>query len=221
MFINYSNAFLIVLQVDMTSLSPRGACRHSIEMVYLSDHGYDSEGRIMEEIPAGECSYIYLTGDFSFGRLPEEKQLVVIPLLMRTLRMAGLGERSLGPLHPEDEKVTEIRLRYSGFREGDLVEFSLSYTTRYFSLYERPEILVQNPFRRAMSIAELAEENVLGVVSRSLFIGGRVINPPRDKVLMSLQVPTGDCETDRHMRALVKCANNLAIPRQLDIPWRV
>ena len=60
----------------------------------------------MEEIPAGECSYIYLTGDFSFGRLPEEEQLVIIPLLMRTLRMAGLGERSFGPLHPEDEEVT-------------------------------------------------------------------------------------------------------------------
>ena len=198
----------------MAKLSPRGACRHSLEVVYLSDHGYDSEGRIMEEIPAGECSYIYLTGDFSFGRLPEEEQLVVIPLLMRTLRMGGLGERSFGPLHPEDEEVTEIRLRYSGFREGDFEDSSLSYTTRrYFLLYERPGILVQNPFRRAKSIAELAEENVLGVVSRSQFIRGRVIYPPRDEVLMSLQVPTGDSETDRHMRALVKCANNLAIQK--------
>ena len=75
----------------------------------------------------------------------------------------------------------------------------------------RTGILVQNPFRRAKSVAELAEENVLGVVSRSLFIGGMMIYPPRDEVLMSLQVPTGDCETDRHMRTLVKCANNLAI----------
>ena len=55
------------------------------------------------EIPAGECSYIYLTGDFSFGRLPEEEQLVVIPLLMRTLRM---GERSFGPYgNPGSESV--------------------------------------------------------------------------------------------------------------------
>ena len=97
MFINYSNAFLIVMQVDMTSLSPHRVCRHSIEVVHLSDHGYDSEGRIMEGMPAGECSYIYLTGDFIIDRLPEEEQLVVIPLLMRTLRMAGLGERSFGP----------------------------------------------------------------------------------------------------------------------------
>ena len=165
----------------------------------------------MEEIPAGGCSYIYLTGDFSFGRLPEEEQLVVIPFLMRTLRMAGLGERSFDPLHPADEEVTEIRLRYAGFREGDFVESSLSYTTPYFLLYERPEILVQYPFRRAKSIAELVEENVLGVVSRSLFIGGGVINPPRDEVLMSLQVSIEDWDTDRHIRALVKCTNNLAI----------
>ena len=40
-----------------------------------------------------------------------------------------------------------------------------------------------------------------------------MICPPRDEVLMSLQVPTGNCETDRHMRALVKCANNLAIQK--------
>ena len=72
------------------------------------------------------------------------------------------------------------------------MESSLSYTTQFFSLYERPGILVQNPFRRAKSIAELAEKNVLGVVSRSLFIVGRVIYPPRDEVLMSLQVPTDD-----------------------------
>ena len=125
--------------------------------------------------------------------------------------MTGLGERFFDPLHPEYEEVTEIRLRYAGFREGDPVESSLSYTTRYFSLYERPGILVQNPFRHAKSTAELAEENVLGVVSRSLFIGGGMIYPPRDKVLMSLQVPSGDWETGRYKRALVKYTNYLAI----------
>ena len=45
----------------------------------------------MEEIPTGECSYMYL-GDFSLGRLPEDEQLLVVPFVMRTLRMAGLGE---------------------------------------------------------------------------------------------------------------------------------
>ena len=104
----------------------------AIGMVYLSDHVYNAEEGIMEEISAGGCSYIYLVGDFSFGRLPKEEQLVVIPFVMRTLRMAGLGECAFGPCHPEDEEVTEVRLQYGGFREGDLVESCLSCTTRYF-----------------------------------------------------------------------------------------
>ena len=169
-------------------------------------------GRSWRRYPQEGVPIIYLTGDFSFNRLPEEEQLVAIPFLMQTLRMVGLGERSFGPLHPEDEEVTEIRLQYAGFREGHLVESSLSYTTRYFSLYERSGILVQNSIRHAKYIAEL------GVVSRSLFVGGGVIYPPRDKVLMSLQVPTGKRETDRHMRALVKCANNLAIRSSDPLP---
>ena len=176
----------------------------------------------MEEILAGGCFNIYLVGDFSFDRLPEEEQIVVIPFVMRALRMAGLRECSFGTLYP-DEEVTEVWLRYTGFMEGDLVESCLSYTTRYFSLYERPGILVQNPFRRAKHIAELADENFLGFMSRSLFIGGDVTYPPRDKDLMSPQMPTGDWETDRHKPALVKCTNNLAIQKfrflaSLDLP---
>ena len=34
----------------------------------------------MEEIPAGGCTYVYLVGDFSFERLPEDEQLLVVPL---------------------------------------------------------------------------------------------------------------------------------------------
>ena len=45
-------------------------------MVYLDDHG---EGEIMEEIPAGGRFY------FSFGLLPENQQLLMIPFVMRTL----------------------------------------------------------------------------------------------------------------------------------------
>ena len=67
-----------------------------------------------------------------------------------------------------------------------LVESRLSYTTRYFSLYD---ILVQNPFRNPKSIAELASKNVLELVSRSLFIGGGITYPTRDEVLVNLQVP--------------------------------
>ena len=92
--------------------------------------------------------------------------------MIQTLRMAGLGMCAFGPLYPEDEEVTEVRLRYAGFREGDLVESSSSYTTTYFSLYDRPGVLFQNSFRSPRSTAELAIENVLGLVSWSLFLGG-------------------------------------------------
>ena len=119
----------------------------------------------------------------------------------------------LGTLHPENEEVTEVRLQYAGFREGDLVELCLSNTTRYFFLYEPPGNLIQNPFRSPKFIAELASENVIRLVSWSLFIGGGVTYPFRDEVLMCLQMSTGDWETDRHMRALVKCTNNLAIQK--------
>ena len=36
---------------------------------------------------------------------------------MRPLRVTGFGESAFGPLQPEDEEVTEVRLRYAGFRE--------------------------------------------------------------------------------------------------------
>ena len=61
---------------------------------------------------------------------------------MQTLRMAGLGECAFDPMHLEGEEVKEIRLRYAGFRKGDLMESCLSNTTRYFSLHECPGILV-------------------------------------------------------------------------------
>ena len=60
-------------------------------------------------------SYVYKVGDFNFG------QLLVIPYVIRTPRMTGLGEWDTGRLHPEYEEVTEIRLRLAGFREGDCV----------------------------------------------------------------------------------------------------
>ena len=71
--------------------------------VIFSDHCYNMEGDIIEEIPTGVCSYIYLVVDIRYSRfLPEEEQLDVIPFVTRTLRITGLGECFLGPLHPED-----------------------------------------------------------------------------------------------------------------------
>ena len=59
----------------------------------------------MEEIPGGGGSYIYLVGYFSFGGLPQDEQLLVVPFVMRTLRMVGLREYPFGSFHPEDEEV--------------------------------------------------------------------------------------------------------------------
>ena len=201
-----SNTFLFMLQMHIGAFSPHRPREHNPRQVYQDDHGYDAEGGFMEETPAKECSYIYLVGDFSFGRLPEDEQLLVVPFVMRSLLMAVLKSAPL-----EDEDITEIRLRYSGYREEASCDSCLTYTSRYFSLYVRPGIVVENPFRTAKSVAELGEENVLGLISRSLSIVGRVVYPPRDEVLCSLQVPTGDPDTDHHMRSMIKSTGNLAI----------
>ena len=79
----------------MTTFLPDSACQHYTWMVYLDD---------AEEIPAGGCSYVYLVRDFSFGRLPEDKQLLVIPFVTRSLHMAGLGEYEVGPLHHKTKR---------------------------------------------------------------------------------------------------------------------
>ena len=102
---------VLVFQVYKATFSPYRACQHNIRMVCHDDNGDDAEGEIMEEIPAGGCSYVYLVGDFSFDRLHDNEQLLAIPFVRRTLRVAGLGECDVGPLHPEDEEVTEVRLR--------------------------------------------------------------------------------------------------------------
>ena len=74
--LNYSNRFFLEFPVYMTTFLSYKAFLHNIRLVYLCDHGYNAEGNIMEEIPAGGCSYIYLVGDFSFGRLPEEELML-------------------------------------------------------------------------------------------------------------------------------------------------
>ena len=81
----------------------------------------------MKEMTAGGC--VYIVGNFSFSRLPEEEQLVVVPFAwlawwMRLWMTASGGRGS-----------TEVQLQYAGFREEDLVESCLSYTS--ISLYKR------------------------------------------------------------------------------------
>ena len=62
----------------MTTLLPDSVCQHNTRVVLLNYRGYDTEGEIMEEIPAGRCSYVHMVDDFSFGRSPEGEQLLVI-----------------------------------------------------------------------------------------------------------------------------------------------
>ena len=107
---------------------------------------------------------MYTVDDIIFGHLPEDEQLLVIPFVMRTLGMTGLGTCDVEPLHPEDEEVTEVRLQYADFREGDRVDSCLTYNTRYLSLYEPPGILIQNPFWSPKSIVELGRENAFGLI---------------------------------------------------------
>ena len=92
--------------------------------------------------------------------------------MLKTLRMSGVGECGIGVRLPEDSEVMQMRRRFAGFRKGDSIESCLIYTTRYFSLCERPGILVENPFRRPKSILELSKENIFAVVTRSLYVGG-------------------------------------------------
>ena len=123
----------------------------------------------------------------------------MIPFVMWTLRTAGMGECIFGALHPEDEGVTEFRLWYAGFR---VIQRDISLCMTVQGSWSR---------FRSGALAELVSENVLRLVSLSLFIWGGVTYPPRDEVLMSFQVPTRDWETDRHK--IIQCTNNSAIQK--------
>ena len=84
--------------------------------------------------------FLLFSDDFYFSRLPEDEQVLVLPVMLKTLRMCGVGECRIGVRLPE---VLQMRRRFAGFREGDSIESCLIYTTRYFSLYERRGILVE------------------------------------------------------------------------------
>ena len=149
----------------------------------------------------------------SWRRYPVES----VPMYTwRQFQLRGLTWRRAAPRGP-------FRNAYSAFgwsgsvlvpcREGDGTYSCFTYTSWYFSLYERPGILAQNPFRTAKSIAELGKENILGLISRTLFITGRVVYPPWDVMISSLQVPTGDPDADHHTRSMIKSTGNLAIQK--------
>ena len=106
-----------------------------------------------------------------------------------------------------------MRRRFAGFREGDSIESSLMYTSRYFSRYERAGILVETPFRKAKSIFELSRENVFALVSRCLYLGGEFNYPRREEVFMSLQALYGEPSVDERIRKVVCLAHSVGIQR--------
>ena len=40
--------------------------------------------------------FLFFSDDFSFARLPEDEQLVVLPVMLKSLRMSGVGECHFG-----------------------------------------------------------------------------------------------------------------------------
>ena len=129
-------------------------------MVYLDRHGTTMRLH-NKEIPSGGSTYVYLVGDINFLSVPEYKQLLVVPLIRRTLRMHGIGECIVGSVLPDEDRVEEIHRRFAGFREGNGVESCLTYTTtKYFSVYG----LVQKSLRSSESTLSSVEKMPLALL---------------------------------------------------------
>ena len=140
----------------------------SFQLAHLSPHSVDCSDQRIEEIPGGSSCFPFFSDDIYFARLPEDEHLMVLPVMLKSLRMSGVWECHFGARLPEDSEVLQMRRWFAGFREGDSIESSLIYTSRYFSRSERAGILVESPFRKAKCILELSQENVFALVSRTL-----------------------------------------------------
>ena len=184
----------------MSHTSPGYISSDSFQLSHLSPHGVDCSGRRIEEIPGGSSCFLFFSDDFYFAHLPEDDQLMVLPVMLKSLRMSEVGKCHFGVRLPEDSEVLQMLRRFAGFSEGDSIESSLIYTSRYFSRYERAGILVENQFRKAKSIFVLSQEHVFALVSRSLYVGGEFNYPPREEVFMSLQALCGEPSVDKRIR---------------------
>ena len=63
------------------------------------------------------------------------------------------------------------------------------------------------------SVLELSGENALGLVTSTCLWKAELGIHHIEEVCMSLQVPPGNKETDRHVTALARCAHNLALQK--------
>ena len=128
--------------------------------------------------------------------IPENEQLIVLAVMLKSLRMSGVGECHFGARLPEGSEVLQMRRRFAGFREGDSIESSLIYTTRYFSRYELAAILE----RLRPGVAHLLR-------------GGEFIYPPREEVFVSLQALCGEPSVDERIRKVACSAYSVGIQR--------
>ena len=125
----------------MSHSSPVCISSDSFQIAHLSPHGVDCSGWRIEEIPGGSSFFLFFSDDFHFARLPEDEQLMVLPVMLKSLWMSGVGECHFGVRLSEDSEVLQMQRWFAGFREGDSIESSLIYTSRYFSRYERAGVL--------------------------------------------------------------------------------
>ena len=88
---------------------------HQLRQLPASPHGEDCSGRRIEEIPGGSSCFLFFSDDFYFARLPEDEQLMVLPVMLKSLRMSGVGECHFGVRLPENSDVLQMRRRFAGF----------------------------------------------------------------------------------------------------------
>ena len=87
----------------------------SFQLSHLSPHGVDCSGRRIEEIPEGSSCFLFFSDDFCFACLSEDEQLMVLPVMLKSLRMSGVGECHFGVRLPENSDVLQMRRRFAGF----------------------------------------------------------------------------------------------------------
>ena len=68
----------------------------SFQIAHLSPHGVDCSGRRIEGIPGGSFCFLFFSDDFYFARLPEDEHIMALPVMLKSLRMSGVGNVTSG-----------------------------------------------------------------------------------------------------------------------------
>ena len=81
----------------------------SFPLAHLSQHGVDCSGQRTEEIPEGSFCFQLISDDFYFPRHPDDEQLLVLPVMIKNLRMSVVEECRIGVRLPEDSVVLQMQ----------------------------------------------------------------------------------------------------------------